>query len=105
MTNLSASAVRKPILLAALLCAAMFAARPADAQQRQRATAAEPGPSGVPNGYYVERGPRGVGGYSLTFSDIWGPAKMPPAPRDFGPHFDYPPESLNSAPLHDPYPN
>jgi hypothetical protein len=46
-----------------------------------------------------------VGGYSLTFSDIWGPAKMPPAPWDFGPHFDYPPESLNSAPLHDPYPN
>src|SRR5687767_13989098 len=104
MTNLSASAVRMLVLLAALLCAAMFAAQPAEAQQRQRATA-EPSPSGVPNGYYVQRGPRGVGGYSLTFSDIWGPAKMPPAPRDFGPHFDYPPESLNSAPLHDPYPN
>ena len=50
-------------------------------------------------------GPRGVGGYSLRLSDIWGPAKMPPAPRDFGPHFDFPPEPLNGAPLHDPYPN
>ncbi|MGH6866703.1 MAG: hypothetical protein ACREDO_11175 [Methyloceanibacter sp.] len=47
----------------------------------------------------------GVGGTSLTLSDVWGPAKMPPAPHDFGPHFDYPPEPLNSAPLHDPYPN
>jgi hypothetical protein len=30
---------------------------------------------------------------------------MPPAPKDFGPHFDFPPEPLNGAPLHDPYPN
>jgi hypothetical protein len=48
---------------------------------------------------------RGIGFYSLTLSDIWGPAKMPPAPKDFGPHFDFPPEPLNGAPLHDPYPN
>ena len=48
---------------------------------------------------------RGVGFYALTLSDIWGPAKMPPAPKDFGPHFDFPPEPLNGAPLHDPYPN
>lgn len=45
------------------------------------------------------------GGYSLRMRDIWGPAKMPPAPKDFGPHFDYPPESLNSAPTHAPYMN
>jgi len=105
MTNRSAAACRKPLLLAALLCAALFAVQPAEAQQRPRGQTAEPGSSGMPNGYYVQRGPRGPGGYSLTFSDIWGPAKMPPAPRDFGPHFDFPPESLNSAPLHDPYPN
>ena len=34
-------------------------------------------------------GPR-VGGYSTTLSDVWGPPEMPPAPKDFGPHFDYP---------------
>ena len=54
---------------------------------------------------YGPRHSRGVGFYSLTLSDIWGPAKMPPAPMDFGPHFDFPPEPLNGAPLHDPYPN
>ncbi|MGA7373748.1 MAG: hypothetical protein WBW37_14250 [Methyloceanibacter sp.] len=46
-----------------------------------------------------------VGGYSMTLSDIWGPPVMPPIPKDFGPHFDFPPESLNGPPLHDPYPN
>ena len=46
-----------------------------------------------------------TGGYSLRLRDIWGPAKMPPAPKDFGPHYDYPPSSLNGAPVHDPYPN
>ncbi len=54
---------------------------------------------------YVGPPVAGVGGYSLTLRDIWGQAKMPPAPRDFGPHFDFPPEPLNGAPLHDPYPN
>ncbi len=37
--------------------------------------------------------------------DLWGPAKMPPAPTDFGPHFDFPPEPLNGGLSHDPYPN
>ncbi len=37
--------------------------------------------------------------------DLWGPAKMPPAPTDFGPHFDFPPEPLNGGFNHDPYPN
>jgi hypothetical protein len=37
--------------------------------------------------------------------DVWGLPEMPPAPKDFGPHFDFPPESLNGPPLHDPYPN
>jgi hypothetical protein len=23
-------------------------------------------------------------------SDVWGPPKMPPEPKDFGPHFDFP---------------
>ena len=25
-----------------------------------------------------------------TLSDVWGPPKMPPEPKDFGPHFDFP---------------
>ena len=57
----------------------------------------------APEGYVV-REPR-VGGYSLTRRDVWGPAKMPPAPRDFGPHFAFPPEPLNGGLTHDPYPN
>jgi len=52
-------------------------------------------------------GPR-VGGYSTTLSDVWGPPEMPPAPKDFGPHFDYPASGygpLNGPPDHAPYPN
>lgn len=100
-------ALRKSPSLAIFLAGAffmLFSALGTEAQQRPKGEAAEEGSSGVPNAY-VQRGPRGVGGYSLTLSDIWGPAKMPPAPKDFGPHFDFPPEPLNGAPLHDPYPN
>jgi hypothetical protein len=35
-----------------------------------------------------------LGHYSMTLSDIWGLPEMPPAPKDFGPHFDFPPQSL-----------
>jgi hypothetical protein len=47
-----------------------------------------------------------VGGYSrLTARKVlWGPAGMPPAPKDFGPHFDFPAHSLNSGPTEAPYP-
>ena len=80
----------------------LFSLAAAEAQQRPKEDAS----GQAPEGYYVQRGPAGgVGGYSLRLSDIWGPAKMPPAPKDFGPHFDFPPEPLNGAPLHDPYPN
>ena len=68
--------------------------------QETRTTRIKPG---TLNTYRVP-GPR-VGGYSTTLSDVWGPPEMPPAPKDFGPHFDFPPESLNGPPLHDPYPN
>jgi hypothetical protein len=49
---------------------------------------------------------RPVGGYSrLTVRDVLrGPAGMPPAPRDFGPHFDFPAHSLNNGPTEAPYP-
>lgn len=47
-----------------------------------------------------------TGGYSrLTVRELlWGPAGMPPAPKDFGPHFDFPPASLNNGPTEAPYP-
>jgi len=47
-----------------------------------------------------------TGGYSrLTVRDVmWGPAGMPPAPKDFGPHFDFTPASLNNGPTEAPYP-
>ena len=96
-------ALRKSASLATVLAGALFvlvSLNGAEAQQQPQANV-----SGLaPESTYVQRGPR-VGGYSLTLSDIWGPAKMPPAPKDFGPHFDFPPEPLNGAPLHDPYPN
>jgi hypothetical protein len=74
----------------------------AQAQQGAREAAAQ----GEGTGTYVpRRRQRGVDGYPLTLNWIWGPAKMPPAPTDFGPHFDFPPDPLNGAPLHDPYPH
>jgi hypothetical protein len=99
----SLSALRKSLPLATFLAGALFvlvSMGGAEAQQRPKGNAGQ-----APEGYYVQSGPNGVGGYSLRLSDIWGPAKMPPAPKDFGPHFDFPPEPLNGAPLHDPYPN
>ena len=100
-------AVRSFLPLAALFASAfVLLSSPGVQAQQGPADGAERGSGGVPNGYYVPRRPsRGIGFYSLTLSDIWGPAKMPPAPKDFGPHFDFPPEPLNGAPLHDPYPN
>jgi len=97
-------ALRKFLPLTAFLAGAaflLFAMQNAQAQ-RYKGEAAEQGP-----GTYSMQGGRGngIGGYSLRLSDVWGPAKMPPAPKDFGPHFDFPPEPLNGAPLHDPYPN
>ena len=96
-------AFRQSRLLATMLAGALFvllAITGAEAQQSPKSNEGGQGP------YYLQQGPRGgVGGYSLRLSDIWGPAKMPPAPKDFGPHFDFPPEPLNGAPLHDPYPN
>jgi hypothetical protein len=73
----------------------------AQAQQAQDGSRIKPGSlttSRVP-------GSPVVGGYSMTLSDIWGLPEMPPAPKDFGPHFDFPPRSLNGPPLQDPYPN
>jgi hypothetical protein len=96
-------ALRKSLSLPAILASALLVSFSMGLAQAQQAPKENKGEQGA---YYVQKGPQGgVGGYSLRLSDIWGPAKMPPAPMDFGPHFDFPPEPLNGAPLHDPYPN
>ncbi len=106
MINLPA--LRKSLLLAAVIAGVLlvsFSMGLAQAQQSLKGNNGEQGP------YYAQKGAKGgVGGYSLRLSDIWGPAEMPPAPKDFGPHFDFPPpgygtQPLSGAPLHDPYPN
>lgn len=88
-------------LIVAALAAGSLLVLPhsADAQQR----GARQAPPAFAPGTFNAR-PR-AGGYSMTLSDVWGLPVMPPAPKDFGPHFDFPPESLNGPPLHDPYPN
>jgi hypothetical protein len=86
-----------PLTLAAGFLLAALPVHPSAAEQGRAAQGQGPNYVGPPNA--------GVGGYSLTLRDIWGPAKMPPQPRDFGPHFDFPPQPLNGVPLHDPYPH
>ncbi len=97
----------KPITLCQVLAVGFLAAfaatlwpvPSADAQQRQRVYTSPPPETTV-------RGNRGgIGGYSTTMSDVWGPAKMPPAPKDFGPHFDFQPDNLGQGLSHSPYPD
>lgn len=83
---------------------ALVAIEDASAQQAPSGNPSAQGAGDYPRSYGPVR-PRPGGFSRLTLSDIWGPAKMPPPPIDFGPHFDFPPAPLNGAPLHDPYPN
>ena len=92
------SAVRVTLLKATVGALLILAATPGARAQQGSTTQ-----GGGYSGDAVESRPRGRP--IITLSDIWGPAKMPPAPTDFGPHFDFPPAPLNSTPLHDPYPN
>ena len=86
------------LALAVLLTTVFSLGWPADMAQAQQKQRIRPGTLNVVPG-------PAVGGYSMTLRDVWGLPEMPPAPKDFGPHFDFPPESLNGPPLHDPYPN
>ena len=98
MTSLPVS---RTLLLPALAGALLALVAVQDAQAQQ-----PPSDNQAAQGRYSGPAPRQVGGYSrLTLSDIWGPAEMPPPPVDFGPHFDFPPQPLNGAPLHDPSPD
>ena len=74
------SALRKFLLL-------QQSSRAISAVQDAIAQQANNGQGAGPPRIYVPPGPLPVGGYSLRLSDVWGPAKMPPAPKDFGPHF------------------
>jgi len=68
--------------------------------------AQQQGDAGRPIIKQPHRGPA-IGGTSWTLSDVWGEPEMPPAPRDFGPGFDFSPGGyeLNGAPNNSPYPN
>ncbi len=90
------------LTIAVLLLAASLIAWPVPSQAGDTRPGAQSRPGGP-----ARVAPRDavIGGYSTTLSEIWGVPEMPPAPKDFGPHFDFPPESLNGPPLHDPYPN
>jgi hypothetical protein len=95
-------ALRKLLPVTAVLAAAVISVMTGEVSAQQ--------PNGGTGAAQTQGAPvvvpqRGVGGYSLTLRDVWGPAKMPPAPKDFGPHFDFPPEPLNGGLSHDPYPN
>src|SRR6478672_6143106 len=99
---LNRTALRRYVALAALLSASAFLVWPADVSY----AGDTPVSTRTLQPYAgTARVPRGIGGYSTTLSEIWGPPEMPPAPKDFGPHFDFPPEPLNGGVLHDPYPN
>jgi hypothetical protein len=91
------SALRKLLPVAAVLSAVVVCAVVGEVSAKQRNSGAVRLP-----GHPVAVTRRGVGGYSMTLSDVWDPAKMPPAPKDFGPHFDFPPEPLEGGV---PYPN
>jgi hypothetical protein len=69
---------RTAILLAVstILAAGYGFVWPSHEAQAQQVQQVEPVP------FPARRGP--------TLSDVWGPPKMPPEPKDFGPHFDFP---------------
>jgi hypothetical protein len=92
----------RPLALTALLVAAVSLGLPTPVSHAQSSGARKAPPARVAPRDSV------LGGYSTTLSEVWGVPEMPPAPTDFGPHFDYPgggSESLNGPPDHSPYPN
>jgi hypothetical protein len=67
-------------------CVLGWPSHDAQAQESQQDPQIDSGP--------IHRGP--------TLSDVWGPPKMPPEPKDFGPHFDFPSggsQNLTCGPL------
>jgi hypothetical protein len=97
-------ALRKLILVAALSVAAFGIMPIYETRSGDFGNGANTPPPSVSRPTPGHVGPS-IGGYSWTLSDVWGPAEMPPAPKDFGPHFDWQPEPLSGGLSHDPYPN
>jgi hypothetical protein len=64
-------------IVLAVGCVFDWSSHEAQAQQVQQGSQINPDYS-LP----TRRGPR--------LRDVWGPPKMPPSPKDFGPHFDFP---------------
>jgi len=76
---LKRTALPRLLILAMVLVAAYVFGWPSHEAQAQQA---QQGPQIDPGSPPHRRGP--------TLSDVWGPPKMPPTPKDFGPHFDFP---------------
>jgi hypothetical protein len=98
----------RPLALTAVLVAGFSLGLPAHDSHAQSADARQASPHRVAPRDAV------IGGYSTTLSDVWGPAEMPGAPRDFGPNFDFPaggsislpssvPSAVQGPPDHSPY--
>ena len=85
MTTLRA--LRKLLAFAAIFAASSLLLLPA------KEAAAEPGSRNSAQQGQTVYVPRttATGGYSLRLRDIWGPAKLPPAPTDVGPHYEITP--------------
>lgn len=95
--------LRKILSVATVLVAASLAVVSLESAVAQQ------GPSNQGSGQGVfkppHRGPA-IGGTSWTLRDVWGEPKMPPAPKDFGPGYDFTPNyDLNGGPNQSPYPN
>jgi hypothetical protein len=95
-------ALRKLLPVAAALSAAIISVMAGEVSARQKRGAGAIPLQGPPVAAVPRRR---LGGYSMTLSDVWGPAKMPPAPKDFGPHFDFPPQPLEGGVSRAPYPD
>jgi hypothetical protein len=99
-------ALRKLIALTVLSTAMVIFTLPAhDALAGDLGVGASPPAQSAPPSANPNHAGPAYGGYSMTLSDVWGPAQMPPAPKDFGPHYDWQPEPLSGGLSHDPYPN
>lgn len=98
------SALRQALPLTAVAVAALFMLTSVDTAKAQQNRGGKSMESS--SGKRVYRN-RGVGGTSMTLSDVWGEPKMPPPPTDFGPGFDYTGSgyTLNGVPDTSPYPN
>jgi hypothetical protein len=77
-TMLKRAALPRLLTLAMVLVAAYVFGWPSHEAQAQQ----------TQQGSQIDQGAPPRRGAAL--SDVWGPPKMPPTPKDFGPNFDFP---------------